>query len=179
MTFLSIVTRCHPNRPSMLEKNRASLANQTDQDFEHVLIKDEKGRGVEWANGILQTAVPRGDYVLVLDDDDLLTDNRAIEKLRAATITNPDIVVFKVHHGRLGVLPSALVWQKKRPVGGHIGSCDFITRRDIWRQHIPAFARPSGGDYYFLRSMWHEDINVVWLDERLAAIQRISRGKGE
>lgn len=178
MTFLSIVTRCHPNRPSMLQKNIDSLAAQTCQDFEQVLIRDDAGRGVGWANGQLQHASPKGDYVLILDDDDLLTDETAVEKLKAAADDQPDLIIFKVDHAGLGILPSPKVWERS-PMGGHIGSCDFITRRDLWRRHIPAFSQPTCGDIAFLRSMWHENIGVVWLDEQLAAVQRISRGRGE
>lgn len=176
--FLSVVTRCHPNRPSMLQKNIDSLLVQTCQDFEHVLIQDNEGRGVGWANEQLQHTSPKGDYVLILDDDDRLIDETAVEKLKAAVNGQPDIVIFKADHAGLGVLPSPKVWEKS-PMGGHIGSCDFITRRDLWRQHIPAFAQPTCGDIAFLRSMWHEEIAAVWLNEQLAAVQRISRGRGE
>ena len=176
--FLSVVTRCHPNRPKYFADNAASLARQTCRDFEHVIIQDSVGRGVGWANAQLQHANPKGDYVMVLDDDDYLTCPGAIETLKEATAERPEIVLFKVDHKGLGILPSAKVW-KKKPVGGHIGSCDFIVRRDVWNQHIAAFAQPMNGDIAFLRSLWRDGIDAVWLDSQLAAVQRISRGRGE
>lgn len=178
--FLSIITRCHPKRPTMLAFNQLSLDYQTDHDFEQLLIKDDSqdGRGVGWANGQLQHAEPAGEYVLILDDDDRFIDNAAVEKLKAATIDRPDIVIFKADHAKLGILPSPAMWGK-RPVGGHIGSCDFITRVDVWREHIAAFDMPECGDYAFLKALWSNDIHVVWLDEKLAEVQRISKGAAE
>lgn len=178
MTFLSIVTRCHPQRPNMLAKNIASLDAQTCQDYEHILIKDCEGRGVGWANGQLQYAFPTGDYALVLDDDDYMKDETAVAQLKEAAKDSPDIVIFKADHNGHGILPHEKVWGKK-PLGGYIGSCDFITRQDIWRQHIPAFAQPTAGDFAFLMSLWHEDIDVIWHDAVLAAVQRVSRGRPE
>lgn len=115
---------------------------------------------------------------MVLDDDDMLTDPDAIEALKAATIDRPELVVFKAHHGRLGVLPSVRMWGSK-PLKGHIGSCDFITRRDVWERHIAAFGEDECGDFYFLKSVWRSDPEVVWLDRQLSAVQRISRGAPE
>ena len=177
MTFLSVVTRCY-KRPDMLAKNKASLRGQTDQDFEQLFIVDEVGRGIGWANQSLATAAPAGDYVMVLDDDDLLTDYRAIELLKVAATDEPELVIFKAHHGPLGVLPSATVWEK-RPIRGNIGGCDFISRRDVWEKHITAFGTMACGDYHYLRSLWQDEPEVVWLNEQLAAVQQIGKGRPE
>jgi hypothetical protein len=179
MTFLSVVTRCHPHRPTMLDRNQESLEMQTDQDYEHVLIKDTEGRGVPWANAQLQYAEVTGEYVLVLDDDDMLTDPHAIATLKTAAANGPALIIFKADHGPLGILPSRAVWEQ-RPVSGHIGSCDFITRRDVWREHISAFDKPECGDYAFLKSAWGDGgLQVVWLDATLAGVQRVSKGAAE
>jgi len=178
MTFLSIVTRCHPNRPGFLAENEASVAAQTCNDYEHIFIVDDEGRGVAWANWALQLAQPAGDYVLVLDDDDKLTDPEAIAKLKEATADNPDLVIFKADHDGLGILPSPLIWGRAI-LRGHIGSCDFITSREQWYQHIHHFAQPECGDFSFLNALWFNRPEVVWLDEQLAAVQRISKGAPE
>ena len=172
--FLSVVTRCY-KRPEMLAANVASLEEQTDQDYEQLFIVDEVGRGVGWANQALAGAEPAGDYVMVLDDDDMLTNYRAIELLKLATADQPEIVIFKADHARLGILPRPTVWGK-RPIRGSIGSCDFISRRDVWDKHITAFGTMACGDYNYLRSVWQDGPEVIWLDELLASVQRISRG---
>jgi len=162
----------------MLADNTASLARQTDRDFEQLFMIDEEGMGIGDANRILMVADPDGDYVLVLDDDDWLINDRAIELLKGATIESPDIVIFKADHKGLGILPSKSAWEK-RPIKGHIGSCDFITRRDVWDKHIEAFGVDEGGDYAFLKAIWEDKPVVIWLDELLAGIQRQGRSNGE
>ena len=173
--FLSVVTRCY-RRPAMLEANKASLEAQTDPDYEHIFLVDDEGAGMLEANRRLAKANPKGEYVLVLDDDDRLADPEAIAALKeAATPDDPALVIFRADHASRGILPDSRVWQK-RPAHGHIGSCDFITRRDWWERHIHAFGAPEGGDYRFLWAMWMDMPTVVWLDRQLAAVQRISRG---
>ena len=177
MTFLSVVTRCY-KRPGMLNANQQSLARQTSQDFEQILLVDDVGLGLHAANKRLAEANPKGDYVLILDDDDLLIDDRAIEKLAEAAADRPDLVIFKADHGPLGILPSPYVFIRKEPVLNRIGSCDFITRRDVWQEHIHRFGTPQRGDYHFLASVWADGPDVVWLeDEVLARVQRISGGQ--
>lgn len=177
MPFLSVVTRCY-KRPNMLLKNQMSLLMQTDQDYEQWFIDDHEGRGVGWANRSLADAVVYGDYVMVLDDDDILIDERAIDKMKVATLDAPAILIFKADHKELGILPSPVVW-RKRPVRGRIGSISFISRRDIWERHIDAFGVDEGGDYAYLHAVWRDKPSVVWLDEVLAGVQRISRGQPE
>jgi hypothetical protein len=113
---------------------------------------------------------------MVLDDDDMLIDDCAIEEMKAATLDAPALLIFKADHKELGILPSKAIWQK-RPLRGQIGSCDFITRRDVWEKHIGAFGIFTCGDYNFLKAIWQDGPDVVWLDEVLAGVQQISRGK--
>jgi glycosyltransferase involved in cell wall biosynthesis len=185
MTFLTVVTRCY-KRPVMLANNVASLEAQTDPDYEHLFIVDDEGQGIGWANRALGMVEPAGDYVLVLDDDDMLISDRAIELMKDAaikiqrtgrpTIEPPDLLIFKAEHGDLGTLPSKAIWGK-RPLKGHIGSCDFISRRDVWEKHIHRFGVDEGGDYAYLHAVWMDTPDVRWLDEVLASVQRISHGE--
>ena len=176
MPFLSVVTRCY-KRPEMLANNTASLARQTDRDFEQIFLIDDEGMGIGDANRVLMVAEPTGDYVMVLDDDDWMINDRAVELLREATIESPDMVIFKADHKGLGILPSKAIWEK-RPLKGHIGSCDFITRRDVWEKYIHRFGVDEGGDYAFLHAVWMDSPVVIWLDELLAGIQRPERSNG-
>lgn len=176
--FLTVVTRCY-QRPTFLEANVQSLREQTDADYEHVLIVDETGVGLHKANQAVATVEPRGEYVLILDDDDKLTEPEAIALLKeAVTPDDPALLFFKADHDKLGVLPDGVVWGK-RPIHGRVGSCDFITRRDVWERHIAAFGAPHSGDYHYLKSVWSDAPSVAWLDRQLAAVQRISNGRPE
>lgn len=163
----------------MLKANVQSLAAQTDPDYEQIFIIDERGEGLHAANKALALAEPEGKYVLILDDDDMLTDPQAIEALKEATVGDPALCFFKADHTDfLGVLPNSMVWGK-RPIHGHVGSCDFITRRDWWARFIHFFGQPNSGDYAYLKAMWDQAPPTVWLDRQLAAVQRISWGQPE
>ena len=178
--FLSIVTRCY-KRPSFLENNQASLRAQTVTNYEQLLIIDDIGRGIHAANMALADAYPAGDYVLVLDDDDVITDPEMIETLQWYTEQEgrPGLVFFKADHDHLGILPDGLVWGR-RPIHGRVGSCDFISRRDIWEKYIAAFGAPHSGDYTYLKTVWlTERPCVAWLDRQMTAVQRISNGRAE
>lgn len=178
LPFLSVVTRCY-QRPEMLKANVQSLAEQSDPDYEQIFVIDETGEGLHAANQALALAEPEGEYVLILDDDDMLTDRDAIAVLKdAVTPEDPAILFFKAHHAELGTLPSPAMWGR-RPIRCHVGSCDFITRRDWWERHIEAFGAPHQGDFEFLKAMWMDAPRAEWLDRRLAAVQRISKGRPE
>lgn len=177
--FLTVVTRCY-QRPTYLENNVASVAQQTDPDYEHIFIVDEVGEGLHAANKALAMAQPAGEYVMVLDDDDLLSSPEAIATLKVSVRDHgrPGLLFFKADHGEYGILPSPLVW-RRRPVLGHVGSCDFISRADVWETYIPWFGTMQEGDFNYLINVWKDAPAVGWLDRQLAAVQRISNGRPE
>ncbi len=143
---------------------------QTDQDYEQLFIVDDVGRGIGWANRALVNATPTGNYVMVLDDDDMISEPRAIEYLKEATADGPDIVIFKGDCGDdLGILPDAVVWGK-RPIKGHIGSFAIVTSRDVWEKHITAYGADEAGDYEYLKALWQDKPRVAWLDKILTAM---------
>lgn len=181
--LFSIVTRCHPDRPSLLEINRVSVASQTNQDYERILLWDDQpsGSGLHEANRFLAQAHPLGRYVLILDDDDAFGRPDALERIAAAVSENddPDLLFFKAYHGPLGILPRDNVWEN-RPILGSVGSCDFVSRLDVWLEHIHAFGVASCGDYAFLSAVWDRPcLRVGWHDEALINIQQIGNGAGE
>jgi len=179
--FLSVFTRHMASRPRQFEECLRSLTAQTDQDFEQIVIVDHVGRGVAWANRqfvAYQQAV-RGDYVLTLDDDDVLVRPEAVALLRAAAAeSQADIIIFKGDHGPLGILPDRLVWQK-RPLHGHISGQDFIVRREVWQRHADCYPAIYAADYAFISELWRCGYKAHWLDVVLTKQQCIGRGKPE
>jgi glycosyltransferase involved in cell wall biosynthesis len=171
--FLSVVTRCH-RRPAALYNNIASLARQTNTDYQHLFIVDDDGMGIEWANRQLGEHAFRcdGDYVMVLDDDDMMTADHAIDTLIAVTHDDPQMVVFKCDHGEAGggILPDAQVWQRD-PVQGRIGMCSWIVHRDVWLNHAPDWKESTEGDYHWLMSVWDRTPRKTWLDLVLTKCQ--------
>jgi glycosyltransferase involved in cell wall biosynthesis len=175
--FLSIITRCY-KRPESLAHNIASLQQQTLQDFKQVYLVDDIGRGMEWANGQFyrHRDKAKGKYVLMLDDDDMLSEPRAIEKLLAATQDSPEVVFFRFDCGKvLGILPDDENW-RQAPAWGRIGTPCFITRLDVWQNYIWTFTVPEGGDFHFISAVWPHLTHVIWLDEVLGRVQRKSYG---
>ena len=72
--FLSIVTRHLTTRTELLERLVSSIKSQTDADLEHIILTDDEGRGLGWANQQFERHkdLPEGRYVMMLDDDDWL-----------------------------------------------------------------------------------------------------------
>jgi glycosyltransferase involved in cell wall biosynthesis len=154
------------------------LRDQSDPDYEQIFIIDDIGQGLHAANRALALPAVEGAYVLVLDDDDRLADPDAVALLKEATENEPELLFFRADHDQLGILPDDKVWQR-RPLHGRVGSCDFITRSDIWQRFVAHFAMPESGDFNFLHAVWESGPSVSWLDRQLAAVQRISKGAPE
>ena len=89
--FLTIVTRCY-KRPKALQKNIRSLKAQTDPDYEQVFIIDKEGYGLAAADQALNKYrdINCGDYIMVLDDDDIVIDPQFIEKLKSDILQKKD-----------------------------------------------------------------------------------------
>ena len=181
MALLEVVTRCY-RRPKMLAVNVASLDAQLCGEWVQTLLKDTKGIGVPAANARLAQFDPYGEYVLVLDDDDMLVDRRLVLDLQRIVMTcgNPPAVIVRMDHGPLGVLPPDNLWMEE-PVQGRIGASAIITQRDVWMRHRAAWA---GGryesDFDFIHSVWAEHADhIVWHDVVASKVQRISKGTAQ
>jgi hypothetical protein len=165
----------------MLRHNVISLEEQTDQDFERLYITDDIGRGLHWANQQFYRYryEVSGDYVLMLDDDDMLTRRDTVAMLKEAAKDDPDLIMCRFDCGKWGILPTDEVWQYKYPKLTHVCTPSFITRRDIWYENIESFGQPTAGDYSFLSAIWPSLKRVVWLDVVIGKTQRNSKGAPE
>lgn len=181
MPFLEILTRHYTKRPNMLAANQASLATQTDADWVQTLLVDDVGRGVAWANANLGTVASRlvGDYIWILDDDDLCTCPTLVEELKQIVVlVAPDVIFLRMDHGPLGVLPSDQDW-RKAPRWGGIGMSAFVVRRAIWQQHAHAWREVYEADYRFIDDVWQGQHHVYWHDIVASRITRRSVGRPE
>jgi hypothetical protein len=179
MALLEIITRCY-KRPAMLAANQAALAQQTDHGWTQTLLVDDVGIGVAAANASLASVQPAGDYVWVLDDDDLCISNTLVADLRAVVAEhNPDLVFVRFDHYWLGVLPSVDNW-RNMPICGGIGGSGVIARADLWLRSCGGWA--SGryeSDYDYVLQAYNRAGNVYWHDAIVGKVQRISRGAVE
>jgi len=185
MAFLTVVTRCY-KRPEMLKVNKASLASQTDKDWEQIFLVDEVGRGTYWANQSFyrNRHLVHGNYVFILDDDDCLVYDDFVSDLKeiAAASNAAAILVKAFAAGR--TLPTDLVWEvEKYPVVGNIGSGNFVVRLDYWQRHIRAFGQPTAGDYSFICDVFDDvksnNDNIYWFDKVVMRAQEVSYGRPE
>lgn len=180
MAFLSVVTRCY-KRPKMLANNVASVRSQTDPDYQQVFIVDDMGRGVGWANRQLveRAHEATGQYVMVLDDDDMLSDETLIETLKGIVEKNrPELIMAKMDHGELGILPNDDHWLK-RPEHGQIGMSAWVASNELYRGAVQNIGPKRAGDVAFYQALYDRAASIYWLDQVISQVQRISWGKPE
>lgn len=180
MAFLDVITRHMPKRRHMLRANDAALKAQSDPDFKQWVLTDTAGRGWAYAAEMLVDVAPKltGEYVLILDDDDLMIHHQAIHELKMAAITRPPAILFRGWHGDLGVLPPDGAFGR-RPQLGKIGSFDFILRRDVFCELVPRSI--DGGycnDFALIDGVFdHHPGGVIYLDLVICAVMMRSMGK--
>lgn len=165
----------------MLAANQESLRRQTSEDWIQTVLTDDLGRGVEWANQRLGAYAPMlaGDYVWVLDDDDLCTRPTLVEEI-AGIVANyaPDVIMLRMDHGPLGVLPNDEHWQRP-PERGQIGVSAYVVRRELWQRHADAWQPTYASDFDFIAAVLEDTPHVIWHDVIASKVQRISRGEPE
>lgn len=167
----------------MLQNCIKSVKGQSCDDYVHLFIKDDKGIGVSGANKLLEKVnIPDVQYVMVLDDDDMLTSQSFVEDFVSFVENKPDVVIMRGIVGGHGMLPSDKAWQKP-PKRGGIGSFCFAVTKELWEQNISAWGGTDSfaimGDFSFINKCFHEATTVYWMDKVVAATQRISRGAAE
>lgn len=190
MPFLEVLTRCY-RRPVLLAHNQASLDAQTDGDWVQTLLIDEVGRGIAWANQHLaaQAGALVGEYIWILDDDDRCIRPTLTAELKAIVAQHqPRVIMLRMDHGPLGVLPPDELWGRL-PREGAIGVSAFVVQRAVWQRHAswlaggPARVARYASDFDFI---WHilaaecgTASAVYWHDVTASAVQRISHGAPE
>lgn len=179
--FITIITRCY-ERPGYLFLNKASVNNQTLKNYNHYLLIDKIGQGVEAANSFFEyaTNLKLGNYVFLLDDDNALLYDSFFEDLyNIYTSYNPDIIFFKKK--QIIEYPTYKSWNKF-PVMNHIDTSCFCVKRSYYKKYISNFSKPKKGDFYFINSVFEnlkDKNNVYWLDKITNMAFRISKGKKE
>jgi len=170
--FLSVMTRFN-GRPNALYRNVASLAAQTNKNYEQVFIHDGESRGIAWANEALGWSADRarGRYVMVLDDDDEATPH-LVARLMAYAGNNamPDALIWRMDHGNGNVLPDSAVWHRE-PDHGHIGMSCWAVRNEIWQASAQHWPRAESGDFKWLSAVWPTFRRIAWIDEVLTRCQ--------
>lgn len=169
--FLTVITRCYA-RPNYLRKALDSIEEQTCNDYEHIFLVDEQGRGVLAANRFFYEYrhLVRGKYVYMYDDDTYFLDNRLFEKLKVMGQDEHGILFFK---NLIGGYVTTGPWLEGKL--GLISGNAYAVLSDVWKKHILAFhALP--GNPAFNRELDAANYSLVRIDTVGVTIQKESRG---
>jgi hypothetical protein len=164
----------------MLAANMESLRTQTCEDYVQTLLDDPEGRGIGWSYTNMAAYAPmlRGEYIWILDDDDMVASTTFVADLkRIEQEYKPDVIMVKMDQGKRGILPDGC-WQKRPELGG-IGCSAFVVKRSIWQKHARFFSATYAGDFDFILSIFNRDYEIYWFDCIASAVQRISYGAPE
>lgn len=181
--FLTVVTRCF-KRPLLLQANIKSLKAQTDRDYEQVFIVDRVGKGLAAADKVLNEykELNNGQYVLVLDDDDMILEPTFIATIKKiAKSKNPDVMIWRGRFGKgyLTDLPPKDTNWGKTIVRAKIGSFNYAIKNELYKQYIHVCKTGVAGDYDFLKKVLNHPtkLNVEWINTTFVGIQIKSKGK--
>jgi hypothetical protein len=181
MAFLEVVTRCY-KRPNTLKRNIASLKRQTDKDYSQMFLVDEIGIGIAKANRQLHTIAKdlTGDYILILDDDDIIEYPYMIEDLKiGCNIYNPSLIIVKFYCTNYGILPTDEMWYKK-PELAKISMSSFITRKDIYQKYSDYFHEATAADWNFVTNVYdYEKEHTFWWNKVIGRTLQKGYGQSE
>lgn len=179
MAFLEILTRHHSGRPELLKRCEASLDAQTDLDWVQTLLIDDVGRGVFWANGNLGRYAPRleGEYIWVLDDDDICICDTLIEDLkRTVAETCADVVMVRGEIHTHGIVPDDEHWGQI-PEFANVAMPNFVLRRAVWQKHAGMLAVPRGADFRMIHDVFAAGVyRIEWLDKVVVRAEKARFG---
>lgn len=179
--FMSIVTRHFYKRTEMFKNCCASVSMQKDQDFDHVVIKDMVGIGSAKANRLFcrNKDIVRGEYVFMLDDDDLFTSDEFVGDMKKIVAEHSPGLIFVRMLINEELYPTPVVWKKERLHQNHIGTSNVVVRNDLWQKHIERFSDSQIGDFLFINSVFMEKPKIYWQDRLYSKTTRVSHGQAE
>lgn len=171
--FFTVVTRTLAGRETLLSRCEASVRGQTLAHVEHIIVKDEQGVGVSEAQKMLWTVSPKGDYVLVLDDDDYLSSPDALARVRDQLVASqPPFAVVKVAHGELGPMPRN--WGMP-PCSGAITVSNVVVASWIWMSTRQNFGVRYTGDWDWIESLFAARV-PAWIDVEVVTVEKRRMG---
>lgn len=177
MAFLTFYTPTY-RRPHLLAECIASVQAQSDPDWQHLVIRDEVGIGIEGVFAAVPEHTPEieGDYVYMLQDDDLLVDRDFIRDLKRFVWEHNSPPVVIVRNQKHGLQPRR--WQAP-PQLGSIDLGSYVIRADVFCENAHRFGRRYEGDFDFIRALWDLRYPFAWWDRLVAEAQQVGMGRPE
>lgn len=177
--FLSIYTPTY-KRPTLLAACIQSVNDQTIRgEIEHVIMVDEVGVGIAGMFAEIPNHLERltGEYVYVLQDDDVLAGPDVVERLRAFVRVKraPGVVIVR-NRKRDSVYPT---YWGERPRRNHIDLGNYVIRQDVFAQHVTDFGQRYDGDFDFIDAVWQAGWPFGWCDLLFAEALGTGLGRQE
>lgn len=170
------------SRPALLKKCQASVLNQSDPDFEHIIIPDLVGIGVPMVHANIQNNLDliNGAYTYILNDDDQLADQHVIRDLKqfARAAEFPAVIIAKMERGQ-SIYPTPEVWKNQRPTINEIGAGNYVVRTDIFKHHADQFGQRYNGDFDFIDYLYQAGYKFTWYDRIILHAPMIGAGRSE
>ena len=160
--ILTILTRCY-QRPLGLKRCKESLLSQTDPNFEHMIMIDQQGHDIHWANKQIVDMAGKinGDYVYILDDDDFVICENFIHELNEMLLNiQPNVFIVK---GWIHEKSFPKRW-RSMPAQGEIAAPNFIVSRDIFNKYASYWDMPRRGDFNFINCVLQSQSDIYWWD---------------
>ncbi len=179
MPFVTFYTPTYA-RPGLLYNCERSVRAQTDQDLQHLVIEDTVGIGIDGMYRQVQEHAGRvrGNYVYMLQDDDVLSDAEVVADFKAFVGRRwPEVVICQILIGKRA-LPPETAWGVAPRLGKIDLGCYFV-RADVWKRHARDFGPRYEGDYDFIAALWREGYRFDWWERIVAVKQAIGSGRPE
>lgn len=178
--FLSIYTPTY-KRPRLLSRCIASVMAQTigNEQIQHYVVRDDIGIGIGGMFAAIADNAKHliGEYVYILQDDDILAKPDVVQRLYdfAKGNGNPEVII--VQNTKRGMrLP--LVWEDA-PRVGMIDLGSYIVRRDVFTVNAHFFGRRYEGDFDFIETLWIRGYKFAWFRLLFAEAQALGLGRDE
>ena len=179
--LLTILTRTFFGRPAGLVRCISSISASSGAEVvQHILVAEESPSSCGQSLVNLRYAIPRirGEYVMLLDDDDFVADGSFFLRLSEHVHANhkPPVVIVKMDMGDDRVLPEQFGGE---PVCGHIACSCYIVRKDIFVKYIESFRNSYDGDFWFIKDVWDGGEQFTYLPIVATRVGEVSHGKHE
>lgn len=188
---LTIVVRHKVGRERQFARCIQSILSQAESEYiQIVILNDEVGRGVDWANANLVEAkrYVKGRHVWTLDDDDVIY-HRGVFLSWLAERDRPDnrsgMYIFQFEHDKQGVLPPDEDIESGLPRRGRIAGQCVIVSYDLFMQNIHLSGSNEyvgdyghSGDYSYIMGCMQSTLFLMWIPEVYAQRQYQSSSDG-
>ena len=173
--ILTVVTRHMPSKRATLINRLNESLDPIRSEIQHLIVEDNECAGLrESAKKVIaQRSQVKGEYVLILDDDDTFTcPQLPVVLRRIKKYVDPNLIIVKNWMPRHGILPNPEIWESKDIMQfrvATIGMPGFILHHSMYEEFVHYMATADiRVDWQIFRAIQNANIsrnfNVYWLD---------------